>query len=541
MRPELEPTLIGPVPPSTPQTRSGLRRHGLPPDLMREASSRLSTVSLLSGMLWLVGTLIMHTVSRPITHSHSPFGSESMIPDAIALAVIILSFALAVYARKNRREPRFILDLGLAYMVFLALAMGQTFHWSKLPPGGASPSISWIGVLILMFAALVPTTPGKTLVAGFFAVTMNPFGMLIAKARGNWDFGPDYMVLVMHFPDYMILGIAVVISHVYTRLGEQVTRAREMGSYRLGELLGSGGMGEVYRASHRLLARPAAIKLIRGELLGDRSSDQSKIAIARFRREAEAAASLQSPHTIALYDFGVTEDQTLYLVMELLEGLDLETIIRTYGPLPPKRLVYILLQVCESLMEAHARGLVHRDVKPANIYVGRFGLEHDFVKVLDFGLVTTATGALVNRTQESAAHQQLPGTPAYMAPELALDQPVDGRADVYAVGCVAYYALTGRLVFESNNLVQMLAKHAYEAPQPPSERAEQPLPAALEKLVLECLEKDPAARPSAAVLRAALATLDLEPWTQDAARSWWSEHGARSGPSVQARENASQA
>jgi serine/threonine-protein kinase len=200
-----------------------------------------------------------------------------------------------------------------------------------------------------------------------------------------------------------------------------------------------------------------------------------------------------------------------------------------------------LLQVCESLMEAHARGLVHRDIKPANIYVGRFGLEHDFVKVLDFGLVTSATGSLANRMQQSAAHQQLPGTPAYMAPELALDQPVDGRADIYAVGCVAYYALTGVLVFESNNLVQMLAKHAYEAPQPPSERAAEPLPVALEKLVLECLEKDPAARPSAAVLRGALAKLDLEPWTQDAARGWWSEHAPRQPQEARARDDALEA
>lgn len=528
MKPELEPTLIGPVPQSTSRTRGGTRRHGLPPDLMREASSRLSIVAMLGGTLWLVGSAVNHLVFKPLTHAGLSHGSsEVAIPDGIAVSVIIASFALAFYARKSHRAPSFILDLGLAYMVFLSLAMGQMFHWGKLPPGGATPMISWIGVMLLMFAALVPSTPGKTFIAGLFAVSMNPLGMLIAKARGNWDFGPDHMVFVMHFPDYMIVGIAVVISDVYTRLGEQVTRAREMGSYRLGALLGSGGMGEVYRASHRMLARPAAIKLIRGELLGAQSADQARVTLTRFRREAEVAASLQSPHTVVLYDFGVTEDQTLYLVMELLEGLDLEAMIRKYGPLPPNRVVFFLRQVCASLAEAHARGLVHRDIKPANIHVGRFGLEHDFVKVLDFGLVTTASNTLANRTLLSAPHQQTPGTPAYMAPELALDQPVDGRADIYALGCVAYYALTGSLVFESRTMIQMLAQHAYEAPQAPSDRSGRPLPPELDQLVLRCLEKDPKARTASALdLDAALSRLEIElgPWTQEAARSWWDEH-----------------
>src|SRR6476659_8323226 len=193
-------------------------------------------------------------------------------------------------------------------------------------------------------------------------------------------------LLLMHYPNFLMLGMAVVISRVVNGLGQQVSRERELGSYRLGELLGSGGMGEVYLATHRMLARPAAIKLIRPETLGaDREA--AELAARRFRREAEAAASLRSPHTVELYDFGVTEDQTLYFVMELLEGLDLETLVQRHGPLPANRTIYLLGQVCESLEEAHAAGLVHRDIKPANIHVGRVGLRHDFVKVLDFGLV----------------------------------------------------------------------------------------------------------------------------------------------------------
>src|SRR6185503_14835553 len=186
---------------------------------------------------------------------------------------------------------------------------------------------------------------------------------------------------------------------------------RELGSYRLGELLGRGGMGEVYLATHRMLARPAAIKLIRPEALGaDREA--AELAARRFRREAEAAASLRSPHTVELYDFGVTEDRTLYFVMELLEGLDLETLVGRYGPLPANRTIHLLRQVCESLEEAHAAGLVHRDIKPANIHLGRMGLRYDFAKVLDFGLVKSVTGTSEDSLATAAG--LTPGTPAYM-------------------------------------------------------------------------------------------------------------------------------
>src|SRR5262249_26664089 len=207
-----------------------------------------------------------------------------------------------------------------------------------------------------------------------------------ARARGVWDFGPAWNVLVMHYPDYVLVVVSTIISGVVVRLGQQVTSARELGSYHLGELLGKGGMGEVYKATHRMLARPAVIKLIRPEMLGGDNALAAQIA-TRFRREAEAAANLRSPHTVELYDFGVAEDGTLYFVMELLEGSDVETLVKEKGPQQAARAIYIVRQVCESLEEAHARGLVHRDIKPANVHVGRLGLEHDFVKVLDFGLV----------------------------------------------------------------------------------------------------------------------------------------------------------
>jgi serine/threonine-protein kinase len=223
-----------------------------------------------------------------------------------------------------------------------------------------------------------------------------------------------------------------------------------------------------------------------------------------------------------LYDFGVTEDGTLYLVMEFLDGMDLETLVRQNGPLPAARVIHILRQVCDSLEEAHIRGLVHRDIKPANIHLGQVGLRHDFVKVLDFGLVKEA--ASVNEHSLATIPGQMAlGTPAYMAPEMALGEAIDGRADIYALGCVAYYLLTGQLVFEAEKAFQMIAKHLQTAPTPPSQRIDKPVAPELERLVLKCLAKSPNDRPqSAAKLREALEWIATEGWDEQQATQWWS-------------------
>jgi serine/threonine-protein kinase len=452
--------------------------------------------------------------------------------DAIAAASIVMSLALYAYTRRHR-DSKISLDLGLAYMIVSSLGTGLLFHVGLIFLGGkppemrvVTPEISWIGVEILLFAAIVPTPPRKTVIASLIAVSMNPVGMLLARQHGVWHFGSATNVFLMHYPDFLLVGVAGVISHVVTQLGRQVTRAREMGSYRLGELLGRGGMGEVYRATHTMLARPAAVKLIRPETLGGGNSDAAQLAIRRFAREAEAAANLRSPHTVEVYDFGVTEDQTLYFVMEMLEGMDLETLVREYGPLPAGRVIHLVRQACESLEEAHARGLVHRDIKPANIHVGRVGLRHDFVKVLDFGLVKETKRPAPGEPLLTAEGLAL-GTPAYMAPELALNEAVDGRADIYALGCVTFYLLTGRLVFESDNTMRLMVKHIEEKPVAPSQRTHLPIPSSLDDAVLACLAKDPAARsPSAAAFSAALANAeaDVEPWSEEQAAAWWKEH-----------------
>lgn len=520
----MERHLIGPQPVSTPAalTRSRSRYRDLPDDLLRAASLRLGIMSLLFAALWVLGETFGHLAAHVLYPNSSRWLTFDM-GDGIALISVLLSLALFAYTRSADRDPRFVLDLGLVYLVATAFALALLFHVTGMPSGGVIlPEISWVGAIMLMFAAIVPTPPRKMLIAGIIAASMNPIAMLIARAQGMWDFGPASRVLVMHYPDYILVGAAVVIAGVVTKLGQQVTKAREMGSYQLGELLGRGGMGEVYKATHRMLARPAAIKLIRTEMLGAVDDEAAKLAVTRFRREAEAAANLRSQHTVELYDFGVTEDGTLYLVMEFLDGLDLESLVRETGPLPAGRVIHILRQVCESLEEAHSRGLVHRDIKPANIHLGLVGLHHDFVKVLDFGLVKEVSSVSPEISMATIPGQMALGTPAYMAPEMALGELVDGRADIYALGCVAYYLLTGQLVFEAEKAFQMIAKHLQTQPVPPSLRTDHPVSPQLEDLILKCLAKDAAHRPqSARDLSAALARVPVNAWGEEDASHWW--------------------
>ncbi|MEO8139237.1 MAG: serine/threonine-protein kinase, partial [Gemmatimonadota bacterium] len=492
-------------------------------DLLREASRRLGIMCLLGAALWTLATTLSYITGDSAIFSGPWDGIR--VADVIAVVSVLLSLALYAYTRKADSDPRVALDLGLVYLVLTGLALGLTIHWSHLPAGWPIfPVISWVGIATLMYAAIIPSTPAKTLIAGLIAVSMNPLSMLIARARGTWPFPSAGSALLMHYPDYLIVGVAVVIASVVRRLGQRVAQARAMGSYELVELLGHGGMGEVYRATHHMLSRPAAIKLIRPEMLGSAGSEAAQLAMTRFRREAEAAANLRSPHTVELYDFGVTDDQTLYIVMELLDGLTLEALVREKGPLPAGRVIHILRQVCESLEEAHVSGLVHRDIKPANIHLGRLGLRWDYVKVLDFGLVKSVA---TMESEDSYGTQAglTPGTPAYMAPETLSGEAVDGRADLYALGCVGYYLLTGRLPFVAANAMQMIAKHLRETPLPPSQRTDLPIPPELDRLVLACMAKQPADRPATAtVLSKALAAIATEPWGDEEARQWWELH-----------------
>jgi serine/threonine-protein kinase len=335
-------------------------------------------------------------------------------------------------------------------------------------------------------------------------------GVILGSLEG-WG-GREWVArLVTLFAPAFVAGLFGYLASLrMERLGARVEGADRMGMYELETRIAQGGMGEVWRARHQMLSRPAAVKLIRGHADGG-SQALDDVALRRFEREAQVTASLKSPHTVELYDFGVTQSGTFYYVMELLDGVDLEKLVEQKGPLEPKRVVRILSQVLDSLAEAHEHGLVHRDIKPANINLSRRGLEEDFVTVLDFGLVKTeSAGNDANVSLTAANH--ITGTPAYLAPELVVDEGhVDGRADLYSLGCVAYFLLTGKLVFEAQTAMQMAVAQVSETPLPPSQRTRQPIPKALEALVMKCLEKRPEHRPESAVaMLGMLESLELD-------------------------------
>ncbi len=302
-------------------------------------------------------------------------------------------------------------------------------------------------------------------------------------------------------------------------------RARAMGSYRLIDRIGRDGMGEVWKAKHRMLARAAAIKLVPPEMLGADEARRQTI-LGRFEREAQATASMRSPHTVELYDFGIADNGTFYYVMELLGGLDLSSLVERFGPVPPERAIHILRQTCHSLAEAHEAGLIHRDIKPANIFVARYGRDVDFVKVLDFGLVKSHTNDVADSNPDlTVAGNIAGGTPAYIAPEQASGNPVDGRTDLYALGCVAYWLVTGKQVFESETAMGLISHHLRTAPVPPSQRVDWEVPADLESLIMRCLEKEPEQRPQSSdeFANALDACEAAGRWTLARAHTWWAD------------------
>jgi len=438
---------------------------------------------------------------------------------------LVLSVGLLLVARSERVRAATRVDVGLAYLVLMCLIAGLFRHWLPYVQSDVVRGITPTAVLVLFVAVFIPVPPRR------MAITATLCGLCDAAALAItvWGVGnpapPWNLWLWLLLPNGVMIAVAYFASRFVYQLGESVRKAKAMGAYHLVDKLGQGGMGEVWRAEHRSLARPAAIKLVRPSLLGNLESAER--VLGRFEREARATAALTSPHTIAVFDYGRAEDGAFYYVMELLEGMDLQTMVNDHGPLPAARVVHLLLQACHSLDEAHGAGLVHRDIKPANLYVGRVGTERDFLKVLDFGLVKLE-GTLEAPTDDEdaaalTADGALIGTPGYIAPELGLGGRASPAADLYSLGCVAYFLLTGRLVFGNLALVQQIYAHGYETPEPPSTHAE--VDPALDALVMRCLAKAPEDRPaSAAALAAALRETGLAPgWTQDHAAAWWAE------------------
>jgi hypothetical protein len=466
------------------------------------------------------------------------------------LLLAVLALSMVGICRRARPGVEWFAWLALSFQVAAATLLGAALYgWQSLlstsaiqqwledgredPWGLGAGEVPWVGVLIIVYAVAVPLTPGQQLFGGLAGTAalaawtiVSLFLVPIPPGLEEWVgelLGAALLVVIV--PTLLCVGIGYLASRQLDQLARRLDEARELGSYRLLERLGRGGMGEVWRAQHRMLARPAAVKLLR-----DRGGDSSSLRttlLERFEREVQATSQLRSPHTVNVYDYGFTEEGTFYYAMELLDGVDLEELVTATGPQAPARAVRVLEQAASSLAEAHALGLVHRDIKPANIMLCHLGVQEDFAKVLDFGLVKAREAA--EDAPQLTAEFSFAGTPAYAAPEVAQygASRATPAADIYALGCVGYWLLTGQQLFAPVPPLQLLSKHISEAPTPPSQLLPAPLPSALEDLVMQCLAKDPADRPDAVGLLAALSALELPGrWSQDDARSWWRLHGA---------------
>ena len=381
-------------------------------------------------------------------------------------------------------------------------------------PAGTVPEPAIRGLVMLLSVELmlftrsifIPSSARRTLAVGVVAALPLVAYSALTETTRFFVWKVAWLVAALF--------VATAGSAVIYGLRREIRHARQLGQYTLEERLGEGGMGVVYKARHAMLRRPTAVKLLKPDRVGD-------AALRRFEREVQMTAGLSHPNTVSVFDYGRTPDGVFYYAMEYLDGLALDEVVAGDGPQDPARVAHVLRQVLGALAEAHGIGLVHRDVKPGNIVLCERGGMPDVAKVLDFGLVKDLDGD-VGTSLEGA----LVGTPLYLAPEAIRSPAADPRADLYSVGAVAYFLLTGAHVFTGRTVIEICSQHLHATPVPPSARLGRTLPAGLEAWVLACLEKDPAKRPrSAAEAAAALECAAPGAWSVDAARAWWAGKG----------------
>ena len=498
--------------------------------LLRRRLLSLNLVFFVTGVIWLSVNLLSQRPSFPIIQ----------IPLLLGMGCM----ALLLFSKKPlsltplRALELLLFGLAAAYIGlqdFTLIDQSAARGDSGMALSGLLRTVSHYVLLVIVYGMFIPNTWHRA------AWVVAPLAATpVAATLFLWGKYPEIAetMALTHSGEFVEVGVLLIFSVAIAIGGTQIVghyqrgqvKATEMGFYRLRERIGVGGMGEVWLAEHAKLVRPAVIKLIRPERLKEGGKEAQR-TVRRFEKEAQATAELRSPHTVEIYDFGVTHDQTFYYVMEYLNGIDLATLVKKHGPVPPQRTIYLLQQACESLGEAHNHHLIHRDVKPANIFVCRMGLSYDFIKVLDFGLVKTqsngASSPHGDMSTELTMEGMTTGTPAFMAPELAVGQDnVDVRSDIYALGCVGYWLLTGELVFQRENPVAMIVDHVNAIPVPPSQRTENDVPEELDRIILKCLEKDPAQRFQTAMelADALLACARPQDWSREHAESWWKLH-----------------
>jgi tRNA A-37 threonylcarbamoyl transferase component Bud32 len=488
----------------------------VPPHLLEAAPRRLGLLAVVAALVLLSGFIFFFEVEESFIE-----GVDSRIISITAVIYsVVISAAVFIVTRIKTIPATTIITIGFIWEVLFALGLAVAQRMESWEAYQEFRGFSAVAALLICYAVIVPGGSMTWIaVTSILTALMDPLGLMINVAFGK-VMPPLAVQVSMFVPTILAVFVAVFCAGIVFRLGQAIQRAKQLGSYRLVEPLGKGGMGEVWRAEHHMLARPAAIKLIRPETLGAKKGEDAGLVLQRFKQEAQATALLDSEHTIHLYDYGATEDGSLFYVMELLDGVDLEELVERTGPVCPERAVCFLLQACDSLIEAHARGLIHCDIKPANIFVCHKGGNPDFIKVLDFGLVKKAK-------EVTRPGEKVRGTPAYLSPEVILGElKPDARSDIYSLGCVAYWLLSGQMVFERDSSKEILMDHVDSEPPRLGTRTRNPVPPKLESIVHACLKKEPDDRPqSVSELACLLGEVPIsEEWTPERAGRWWSEN-----------------
>lgn len=498
-------------------------------------------LSIFGGWVFLIsgGFFLLGAVLNGLFPSPSNAGMEFHLAGTLVAGVI---WGVARYARFDAVIARGVDAAGTLLLCLCFSLMVGGFAISRDALAADPMHALFIGLLacsyvIISRAVALPSTPGRTL--SISVVSMMPIvAITVYVFQHPAVTGPTPEGGLIDVISWAIAAVAMagIASRVIFGLRAEVSQSRQLGQYTLEEKIGEGGMGVVYRARHALLRRPTAIKLLAPERAG---ADN----LQRFEREVQLTAGLSHPSTVAVFDYGRTLDGVFYYAMEFLDGTNLEQLVRTHGPQSPAHVVHILQQVAGALAEAHDVGLVHRDVKPANIILCERGGMPDVAKVVDFGLVKRFEARADDMTMAAVtAPHTLMGTPLYMAPEaITGDSHVDARSDLYALGAVGYFLLTGTPVFQAKTIVEVCAHHLHTDPEPPSVRLGQTLPSDLERVILQCLAKSPDDRPGdARTLSRTLAMCAHEsPWSEDEAEDWWAAFRRTAGhaqtPAVEPR------
>jgi serine/threonine-protein kinase len=540
---ELEPTVLLDL--SAPEATEAGPRSVAPGIALVEGSLAslagethdLCTRRLRAAALFLAVTLGLVFVWSLINH-HPSFPWMGPVTHALRCAVAVASFFILGRSGLSRAQVKgveFFLFGSVIAMSAVNQYLGNVWLIQRddyitaiaLMKNGVLGSV----ILMVIYGVFIPNRPKVTARVVLTMALVHVLALVLAVEHA----GPDEAIAVLRSTEQagtnvlslaIGAGLAIYAAHVLSGLRSDLHEARKFGQYQLRRKIGAGGMGEVYYAEHQLLKRPCALKLIKPE------SGANALALARFEREVQSAARLSHPNTIEIYDYGHTDGGTFYYVMEYLKGMSLADLVRQAGPLPPGRVIYLFRQAAAGLAEAHALGLVHRDLKPANLFIAVRGGETDVAKVLDFGLVklTRDDGAV-----ELTSDQTVSGTPMYMAPEQATGaRDLDARADIYALGAMMYYCLTGRPPFEGDTPFALMMAHVRDEVPPPS-TLRPGLPEDLEQVVLRCLAKKPDDRyPDARALgRALAACAAAADWDAERADEWW-DAALRADPSLTA-------